>query len=178
MNCREIQERLLGGVPESDANQRDPDWLAHINKCNKCKKLIQDLNFVRINLGQLESRSVPEALDHRVACQCHDELESIAPQAVAERAKPGWLAIPPLIWVGVAILIVLTFASITPIIGDLLSSEPLSERAIFTLVVIGQNALMLLLSPVIIQKFTQSRKIRSQLFNKFSLQNGSGDPLP
>ena len=178
MNCKEIQERLLKAAPTGDLNQRDPDWLAHINKCQECKKLIHDLNFMRINLQGLKPKPVADALDHKVLCQCHNELDSAAVHTIVQPEQSGWLKIPPLIWIGIAILIVLTFASITPIIGDLLSSEPLSERAIFTLIVIGQNALMLLLSPVIIQKFSQSRKTRSQLFNKFSLQNGSGDPLP
>lgn len=177
MNCREIQERLLKGEPGSDAKETNPDWLAHINKCDECRKLIQDLNFVRINLGHLTPGPVPDPLDQRVARQCHDEINSMTPDTVTGHAKPGWLMIPPLVWVGIALLIVLTFASITPIVGDLLSSEPLSERGLFTLIVIGQNALMLLLSPVIIQKFTQKGTSRSQLFNKFNLQNGSGDVL-
>jgi hypothetical protein len=177
MKCKEIQERLHQGLPDDAVNQRDLEWLTHLDNCPQCKKLIHDLNFVRLNLAAAQPRAVPDALDQQVLRRCHDEIDAGTVETLAEPAVTRWLKIPPLIWAAISILVVLTFAAVTPIIGDLLSSEPLSDRGLFTLIVIGQNALMLLLSPVIIQKFTQNRTNRSQLFNKFSLQNGSGDPL-
>lgn len=178
MKCKEIQEKLHKGSPAHDLNGIDPDWLAHVNQCPECKKLLDDLNFVRNHLKRLQPLAIPDKLDQHVYRQCHDEIDAGEHETTVEPVPSGWLRIPPLVWAGICVLVILTFAAITPIIGDLLSSEPLSDRGIFTVIVIGQNALMLLFSPVIIQKFTQNRSNRSQLFNKFSLQNGSGDHIP
>jgi hypothetical protein len=171
MTCKKIQRKIMDGWRPvgRDAVDTVSD---HVANCTECRLFMEDYACLRSYLKPLPEVTVPPDLDRDVLALSHRELSrAIAVEKRAAVPQTG-IPVPRLVAFGLVFIIAVTLWIILPAVGDLNLADALTPRERFILLLIGQNALMLLLSPVIFKKFGKKQHIF-----KAPLQNGSGDMM-
>lgn len=171
MTCKKIQKMVLDGWLPDQNSAEDPVSI-HLEKCTACRMFFQDIKCLRSHLRPLPEVSVPPELDRKVLALSHQELSrTLRDMRQTALPDPG-IPVPRLVAFGMLFIIAVTLWIILPGFGDLNLMETLTPRDRFILLLIGQNALMLIFSPVIFKKFAKKQHIF-----RMPLQNGSGDMM-
>ena len=153
MRCKDI-ERLIVDASEGGLNQVEIKVVKeHISSCEKCARLYEELEGIRVCLRNSSKPVLPDSLIQKTQALCNREMESLrgAPQRSERRIRNH--SIPKLIWAAIASLIVITGFLLLPLIRDIELEKTFSFPAIVVLFLIIQNAAMLFFTPVILQKF-------------------------
>jgi len=165
MKCKDIERLVIkssGKLP--DSKQLETIHL-HVEHCNKCSRLKEDVESLRSLLRQRPTLVLPEDLDKKTYQKCVSEIQSL--QKNKQRAGFGqhMQSIPIHMKAVFISFLVLTVIWIFPFFKDFgFSGEPLSVSTIFGLFWIIQNAMMLLFAPLLIRRF-RPNKLNTQFVN-------------
>jgi hypothetical protein len=125
----------------------------HTSACEKCARLYEELESIRVCLKNSTKPVLPDALVQKTQELCYEEMESLrsAPEKSERRIKNQ--SIPKLIWAAIISFIVITGFLLLPLIRDIELEQTFSFPAVVVLFLIIQNAAMLFFTPVILRKY-------------------------
>ncbi len=153
MKCKEIQRWLIDLAEESLDEDRLPQVEEHMAQCAECACFEDDLEKIRVAVNKSRTPAPAEDLFRQTRLICHEVLKT------SDSAESGFLnrikatSIPAHIWLAFAILLVLTVIVILALLKELATDDPLSLQAVVTLSLMIQNAVMLFLAPLVLQKY-------------------------
>lgn len=153
MRCKDIKKCLIDRWPQQ-MSELDSQMLAeHVSQCPSCFKFQQELQLMRQSLETLERPLLPLSLDQKTKKRC---CELLACAGLEKKLSPvpfGWLKVPKIIWGAFLFITVFTLVLIAPFFEELSTNGSLSTRTIYTIIIILQNAVMLILAPLLLQRY-------------------------
>lgn len=153
MKCKDVRRWLIDLSDKTLEEDRLSEIEEHVAQCEECARFEEDLKKIRHLLEQTKTPAPSEDLCRRTQTLCHKALKSAgtAESGFLDRIKAA--SIPAYIWMAFAALTVITVIVILPLLKELASDDLLSLQAILTLSFMIQNAIMLFLAPLILQKY-------------------------
>ena len=157
MTCRQIQERILERSERTPDLPMDESIEVHLSTCTDCQAWLDELQILRRSLSaQLHPSAAPE-LVMKTRSLCHDRIDGKVATHRRFRFSEWTRPIPGFIkWVLPA-LVIITFGWILGTVGDLEPDVAPTAPAVIGLVLIIQNAAMLLFAPILLKR----RRIRN-----------------
>ena len=153
MRCQDI-ERLIVDASEGGLSQEETRAIEeHISSCEKCARLYEELEGIRVCLRNSSKPVLPDSLIQKTQELCYKEMDALRGVLQGSERRIRKRSIPRLIWAAIASLIVITGFLLLPLIRDIELEETFSFPAIIVLFLIIQNAAMLFFTPVILRKF-------------------------
>lgn len=160
MNCRKIQRQIRRYWLAGRSDPLPEDLACHMSSCPDCLNRYDQLAALRRRIGGLLFPELPENLDVSTRRVCLAEVQRPGVPTKAARKKLPVLSMPMPVRIALLILVVLTVAWMTPVAGGVENVQSQSQQDLFSLVMIMQNSLMLLVSPLILQRAKQSGRLR------------------
>lgn len=152
MRCRNVQQWL---VSHEKKDEKSPDFFRiqnHLNECDPCFHFKQDLNDIREIMAGNPRPEPPPELVRSTFNRCRNMLNTPSPAPV-----------PKTIWVTFTLILIMTIWLTLPAPALLQNKSPqLSYLDITPLMLIIQNAVMLLFFPVILIKLNRRKTCYSQ----------------
>jgi len=165
MKCKDIEGLIIassGGLV--DSKQLNAIYL-HVEHCNRCLRLREDIESIRGLLQQRPNPVLPEDLDKKTYQKCQSEIQSLQKNTQRINFRHHMQSIPihmKVAFISFLVVMVIWMFSFFEDFGSG-GGESLSMPTIFGLFLIIQNAMMLLFAPLLIRRF-RSKKLNTQLF--------------
>jgi hypothetical protein len=147
MKCREYQMMLVDDRQERIPGQQMRHLARHLKTCRECQAFRNQLNQLRKGLKKARIPKMPAELDRLTRQRCHNELGRSVP---INRRGAG---IPFLVFGALLALIMVTSILIFPVLGELSGDNSFTPGEIVAVIIVLQNTVMLLLSPLLIRKY-------------------------
>lgn len=144
MRCNDVEHLLLDTSAEDLGEEQIEKLKQHISCCALCACLDDDLRKIRFHLQKMPAQSPSVEISERTRKLCHAQLD-----------KPS---IPKYIWAALAVLLVLTGILMLPFASEFMQGKSLSFPLVSTLILMIQNLVMLLVAPILIQRFRLRKK--------------------
>jgi hypothetical protein len=148
MKCRDVQQWLLSQENGREGQRESGRIQNHLSMCRECAQFQQDLQFIRRTAGETKPEPSP-GLVLLTYKRCRRLLDQ---QNYSAR-------VPKIIWFSFSLIFILTLWFILPVpvllqkeASDLTSLNPAP------LILVIQNAVMLLFVPVILKKFRRRER--------------------
>ena len=157
MKCKDIERQIIESSSERLDEKKKLEIERHMKGCADCGRFEEEMDGIRKTLLRQSKPVLPEDLDKRTYQLCREALAS--PQREGEVfGRKAWLkSIPFSIKAAFLCLIVLTIIWAVPQLEEFKLDDSLSAASIIILSVIFQNALMLILSPLLLRRFRMKR---------------------
>jgi anti-sigma factor RsiW len=124
----------------------------HLSQCKSCAGFREFLEDLRRSLQKRPTPGLPADLEERVRFACHKELLARrGGQTKPATSKPS-ASIPWLVWAALAALTVMTAVFLIPAVQELWQNQELSLKTVFALILLLQNAVALLIVPVLFRE--------------------------
>lgn len=147
MRCRNVQRWL---VSHEKKDEKSPDFFRiqkHLKECDPCFHFKRDLDDLRETMAANPRPESPPELVHATFSRCRTLL-----------AEPSPAPVPKTIWVTFSLILIITIWLTLPAPALLQNTAlQLSYLEITPLVLIIQNAVMLLFVPVILIKLNRRK---------------------
>lgn len=143
-NCRDIERLMIAGEARSLADGDRKLFEDHLRACGRCRAFAQDRETIREAAGALRWPAPPQALIRRTRRLMLDDGTGARPAGL-----PAWVLIAlALVAVATGVWLAIALAGITP--ETTWTDLPVAGLAAIFIIV--QNALMLLLAPVVLRR--------------------------
>jgi hypothetical protein len=152
MKCKQAEELII----ELSQTWLDPaikaEVDAHVLDCPKCAAFKEKLHKIHQGIDEIKHPDPSVALLDRTIALCHDELIGQGETYSVEKYHPGAIPMPKFVWYAFGILLILTVAWAVPVLREVVKSQIITRQAIMVLIVIIQNLMMLIFSPVLLRR--------------------------
>lgn len=164
MECEDYEKLIIDseGIRLSDAENTNLE--AHLQECPRCSRFREELMRLHTFFSTGGTPALPQELDRRTRSLCHTRLQSLRFTAARASKTP----IPGLVWTALYAIILITGFLALPYVKELRGDGPLSYQTLAALAIVIQNGIMLLLSPVLINRFRSKRNIRTAGINGYN----------
>jgi len=160
MHCRGF-EKLIVEAGGADLKPEDEMRLAeHLRVCAACARFRDDIAKI---LKSPESVDLPEELDRRTKEACLALFAKPITKPAEARKAPG-RTVPIWLKAGLALLVVLTTAWVVPLFDLPDVGEKLPWEAGAAILILIQNGLALVLSPILLRRRLVAADRRGSLF--------------
>lgn len=149
MRCKKVQHWLL---MRHETEPEDSRFMAHLETCTACRAFQKHVIALKRDLIRMELPEPSDALIQKTLDQCHEQIRL--------KAEANAHEIPKWILVGAGVWVLVTMTLIT--FGLLQSDSEWNIQKITALVLIIQNGLMLLFSPILLSSVSQSVHLLEQ----------------
>ncbi len=151
MRCQD-SERLILESAERELNQEERLSLKeHLSQCKNCPGFREFFEDLRSSLQKGPTPGLPADLEERVRFACHAELLTRwGGQTKLATPKPS-ASIPWLVWAALTALTVMTTIFLIPAVQELWQNQELSLKTGLALILLFQNAVALLIVPVLVR---------------------------
>jgi len=144
LGCRDVERLLLAGEDRPLAAPERSVVEDHLGACRRCRAFAEDRRALREETAALRWPAPPEALVRSTRRRALDGVQDPRPETL-----PGWVLVAMgLVAVATGVWLAVALAGITP--DMTLADLPAAGLAAVLLIV--QNALMLLLAPVVLRR--------------------------
>ncbi len=151
MRCKQA-EKLIIVLSQTELSPTIMAELdAHVFNCPKCSSFKEKLQWIHLEIHQIKTPEPSKELLEKTSALCHDELIEQSEMYVFENYRPCAIRIPKFIWVAFATLFLLTIAWAVPVIREVIKSQIITRQAIIVMLIIIQNLMMLIFSPVLLR---------------------------
>ena len=153
MPCRDIKKSILQSEGKDWTLDEHLAVQSHIKQCQKCAGLLSDLQGFRNKLKQFDQLKPPAPLVEQTRNRCYRVIDNLQAEEMATPLKKTVASLPGFVQAAVTALIILTGFVVVPNLKDIDLSQPLSFKMILTLSLLIQNAVMLIISPILIRRY-------------------------
>lgn len=155
MKCKQCISLVLE-QPNRDMSDDESRMLAeHLNRCADCLAFKNELQAVSGLMKAIRAPELSSELDEKTREKCHGALRKAGTIKETAETSPRLFGLPRGILASLFLLVAITLVLVFPTIGELSFKETLSAGEMFTLMLILQNAVMLLFSPVLFRKYSR-----------------------
>jgi hypothetical protein len=161
MKCKIYQEML---VSTGSLTVKEQDMLMqHIAECPKCADFQKGITLIQEGLAGIDSPSLPKELDLKTRFLCFSQVE--------KKKVRFKVPIPKLIWTGLGIISIITMIWFFQSMQNF-NLEEMNAQTWIVITIIFQNAMMLILAPVLIRKIKHHGNmnlIKSAFYSNISI---------
>lgn len=158
MQCQDL-ERLILESTERELNQEERLSLEkHLSQCKSCAAFQEFFDDLRRSLQKGPAPELPPDLEERVRFACHKELLARRGGQTKPAPPEPCASIPWLVWTALAALTVMTTVFLIPAAQELWQNQELSLNTVLALILLLQNAVALLIVPVLFRERPYSRR--------------------
>lgn len=162
MKCKHFRSLILE-QPDRELTAGESRMLAdHLSGCRECLAFKQELLLLGGLIGENRFPELSTDVEREVRKRCHRALRERETAKQAAEKIPAWLGIPRGILLSLFLLVAITMILILTGFGEISIGNTLSAGDLLILMLVLQNAVMLLFSPVLFRKYGRmtSRNIR------------------
>jgi len=159
MKCKKIQSIVIKGGFQNLSAEDDLIFAKHVENCQECLKFQQDFRLMQQSVTILKKPFLSPVIDCETKKRCINELLSEEYFLKNHPVTIKNVKIPKIILAALLILTLLTMVLIASGSVEYFILDSISPGTFFTLILIIQNALMLILSPLLIFKYGKKRRI-------------------
>jgi hypothetical protein len=160
MQCHQLEKFVLGLIAGKSTPQVQAEMQAHRANCLKCAQFYQNYVHLRQQIKSQLSISAPETLVKNTLAVCHQELDrdpAFRPVSTVQLRLQRVIA-------GILFLItILGLWWLLPVIYNFVQNSRLTFPVFCLIGVIGQNLIMLLVMPLILNRYKPVRNWSFQL---------------
>ncbi len=149
LSCRDVERMTLEGEDRELSREERGFVEDHLQGCRGCRSFAADRTVIREELAAVRWPPPPDALVHRTRRMLLESGPGARPAAV-----PGWVMVAmAVVTIVTALWLAVSLADVTP---DMTLAD-LSFTGLAAVLVVIQNALMLLFAPVVLRTFRARR---------------------
>lgn len=152
MRCKAIEKILLEDASEKISPTMQAELAAHLATCEKCAAFKHGLKSIHVAIPEIKSRTPELTLETMTRQACHREMSLREIPAFYRPPKSELLPIPIFLWIGLELLLIISTIWSGSVINLSLNQSTLSFQLILVLVMIFQNILMLVFTPLLLKK--------------------------
>jgi len=141
MKCKGYRALMIDQRPELLSKPQSRLLADHIKNCRDCREFQQEFKQLQWGLKAIPEPVLPDDCERLSREVCHREIQK----------APG--RVPRSVYLALMALIAITLVLIFPVVGELSFEASLSSRETLTFILVLQNAVMLLLSPLLIRRY-------------------------
>lgn len=146
MKCRDYQMLLIDDHQERIPEREIQELVQHIEICRECEAFRKQLDRLRQALEKNPVPGLPAEIDRMTRQRCLAELSRSEPVLRNE-------GIPRLLVGALLALFAVTLVLIFPVLGTISLEDSFTLAEVMAMVLILQNAVMLLLAPLLIRRY-------------------------
>lgn len=166
MRCKHVRVLLVDRQPEQLSELESRLLNGHLENCGDCREFQRDIRLLQQGIQVIPNPLLTDDNDRITRQMCYREIETLVAGKEMKRQAQNRARIPRPVYLALMVLIALTLVLIFPVVGEWSFKSQLSLREILTLILVLQNALMLLLSPLLIRRYGRlSGLSRSEIEN-------------
>lgn len=151
MKCKRA-EKLIIEVAQTKLDPKTMTELeAHVLNCPNCSSFRAKLHWIHQEIHQIKTPEPSLELLEKASALCHDELIEQSERYVFEKYRSDAIRIPKFVGIAFASLFVLTIVWAVPVIREVMNSQIITRQAIIMILIIVQNLMMLIFSPVLLR---------------------------
>ncbi|MCK4836633.1 MAG: zf-HC2 domain-containing protein [Candidatus Aminicenantes bacterium] len=155
MKCKEFK-CLIIEERNGELDEKESRMLAvHLSQCEGCVTFKNEMHAIARILKTNRPPELSPLLDHKTREMCHEALPKMQPKKKSGKLASNWAGMPRGILVALILLVIFTLVLIFPVAGEFSLEDYLSAGEILTLMLILQNAVMLLLAPLLFRNYSQ-----------------------
>jgi hypothetical protein len=125
----------------------------HLEACGDCREFKRKIRLLQQGVRDIPSPVLADDCDRSTRQLCHREIASVPAGKAVTRHIPNGTRIPRPVYLALMVLVTLTLIVIFPVVGKWPFELQWSLREILSLALVFQNAVMLLLSPLLIRRY-------------------------
>jgi len=157
MKCKTCEKLLLDELYGEISNKEILEKDLHLRQCQKCQAFNQDMQIMQSAVST-ELVILPNNLDQITKRKCLQTIE-FHPHTKPQRSSPkNWQTVPVSIWAALGLITMFTLILVIPSFSDPGQQKSLSSGVIASLILLAQNAVMLIISPVLIFRFAKKSR--------------------
>jgi anti-sigma factor RsiW len=123
----------------------------HLSTCKSCVAFQDFFEDLKRSFQKMSAPELPADLEERVRFACHRELLARTGSQKKQAPAGPSASIPWLVWTALAALTVMTAVFLIPAVQGLWQNQELSLKAVLALILLLQNAVALLIVPVLVR---------------------------
>lgn len=148
MKCKQVEKAIIDSFGEKGVAALSDEIKNHIDQCKDCAGFLKNYQQLQTDFDSLSQPTLSERVAQTTLASCHGELVLAENLVTAQKPKT-----PLFIWVLFAFSIVMTILWAFPVLKDYANDQVVTNNLIWLLVLISQNLMMLLFSPVLLRRF-------------------------
>jgi hypothetical protein len=152
MKCNQAEKLII----ELSQTWLDPaikaELDAHVLDCPKCTSFREKFQMIQQGIDKIKHPDPSLALLDRTIAFCHDELIGQDEIHVVEKYHSEAIRIPKFVWIAFGALLIFTIAWAVPVIKEAVKYQVFTRQAIIVIIMIIQNLMMLIFSPVLLRR--------------------------
>ncbi len=141
MKCKGYRALMIDQRPELLSKPQSRLLADHIKNCRDCREFQQELKQLQWGLKAIPEPVLPDDCERVSREVCHREIQK----------APG--RIPRSVYLALMALMAITLVLIFPVVGELSFETSFSSQETLAFILVLQNAVMLLLSPLLIRRY-------------------------
>ena len=141
MKCKSYRALMIEQRPELLSKPQSRLLADHIENCRDCREFQQELKQLQWGVKAIPEPVLPDDCERLSREACHREI----------RKAPG--RVPRSVYLALLALMAITLVLIFPVVGELSFEASFSSQEILAVILVLQNAVMLLLSPLLIRRY-------------------------
>jgi len=153
MRCKDIERLIIDSSDEKLGSEELKGIEQHVADCAQCARFKDELEKIQACIKKMPLPVPKPELVQKTRKRCYAE---IFPQQAKKTGITQQLPIhplPKLMWAALFSLILLTVLFFAPAFKEILEQQILSFSSAVVLTLIIQNAVMLILTPVLLRKY-------------------------
>jgi anti-sigma factor RsiW len=153
MRCKNV-ERLIIEATDRKLNDREKTAIEeHTEKCAVCASFQTSFGDIRSAVKNIPVPQLDPDLEEKTWAMCHREICSLRAFDRSKYSRIRRSNIPALVWGALVSLTILTAVIVVPQVKDYSFDQSMTFANIVGLSMILQNAVMLILTPLIMRKY-------------------------
>lgn len=155
MKCKQVEIAIVDSFEEKSVVSLSDDVKNHIKQCDNCDEFFKYYRQLKVEFEVLPQPMPAENLTENTLSRCHDELtltENVAKSQQTREAKT-----PLFIWFLFGFVILMIFFWAIPVLRDYAHEQVVSNNLIWLTVLITQNLLILMFSPVLFRRYRMDK---------------------
>jgi hypothetical protein len=153
MRCKHVRVLLVDRQADSVSGSQSRLLNDHLEACGDCREFQRELKLLRQGIRIIPDPVLADDCERNTRELCYREIISV-PSGIGIKGKDrNTVRIPRLVYLALMVLVTLTLVLIFPVAGELPFKTELSLPDALVLTLVLQNAVMLLLSPLLIRRY-------------------------
>jgi anti-sigma factor RsiW len=152
MRCQDFERLMLESDDRELLQEERLTLEEHLEACPGCSAFRSFRRSLREQLREAAGPALPDELSDRVRFRCFGELDSLSRTRAGRDSGRRPASVPWPIWAALLVLTGLTILFLIPGLEEFRESQKLTLESLLVLMVILQNALMLLCTPLLMRR--------------------------
>lgn len=157
MRCQDFERLILESGERELAQEERTVLQEHLEICSDCAALQSFRGDIRRYLQEPTGAELSAEFSDNVRLRCRAEVESLSARRAGKDVQKRPATVPWTIWAALLVLTGLTLSFLIPGLDEWRRSQKLTLGTALVLVVILQNALMLLFTPLLMRREPSSQ---------------------